>query len=50
MTPLEAQSALEEGLAKAQGFDEAVAWLDAHPEVADKINPLGLLADFLRKT
>ena len=49
VTPLEAQRALEAGLAKVEGFDEAVAWLDKNPEVADNLTPLGLLADFLRK-
>lgn len=49
MTPLEAQKALEAGLAKVEGFDEAVAWLNQNPEVAENLTPLGLLADFLRK-
>ena len=36
MTPKEAQAELEKGLANIYDFDEAVAWLDAHPEVAKK--------------
>lgn len=49
MTPLEAQAKLEDGLAKVEGFGEAVAWLNQNPEVAENLSPLGLLADFLRK-
>ena len=43
MTPQEAQAALEAGLASIYDFDEAVAWLDAHPEVANSLKPEGIL-------
>ena len=43
VTPLEAQRALEEGLAKVQGFDEAVAWLKQNPKVAENLTPMGLI-------
>ena len=46
MTPLEAQRALEAGLEKARDFEEAVAWLNAHPEVAENLTQESLLSDF----
>ena len=46
MTPQEAQAELEKGLANIYDFDEAVAWLDAHPEVANSLCPASLLCDF----
>ena len=46
VTPREAQAELEKGLANIYDFDEAVAWLDAHPEVANSLCPASLLCDF----
>ena len=43
MTPLEAQAKLEAGLAKVEGFDEAVAWLNQNPEVAENLTPMGMI-------
>ena len=43
MTPQEAQAELEKGLANIYDFDEAVAWLDAHPKVANSLKPEGIL-------
>ena len=43
VTPKEAQAELEKGLANIYDFDEAVAWLDAHPEVANSLKPEGIL-------
>ena len=43
MTPKEAQAELEKGLANIYDFDEAVAWLNQNPEVAENLTPMGLM-------
>jgi hypothetical protein len=37
---------LEVGLAEIEDFDEAVAWLDQNPKIAEELTQASLLEDF----